>query len=855
MSNNPDDSLSNSEQSQDDSTWLTNKMPDAEKDDIETAHIDDQRGYQALPGDPERQQTVISSKPGELPTGGQTPGGIVGEALVGTDLEHFTLEEFVGKGGMGAVFRAIDRKLDRTVAVKVLSRNRTDNESLRRFSKEAQSAARLDHPNIARVYYVGEDRGWHFIVFEYINGVNIRDLVEHKGPLQLDEAWSYVLQITDALVHASERDVVHRDIKPSNILVTSAGNAKLVDMGLARLDQVENEDSDVTASGVTLGTFDYISPEQARDPRSTDVRSDIYSLGCTLYFMLTGIPPYPTGTVLQKLLSHSSDPPPNPLIYRNDLDDGSVKILHKMLAKRPENRYQRPADIITDVVRLSNQLGLTVNLDGRNWAALDSSKPFQWLNQVNWIVPLLCLITAWFVINRIGTTEAELVIALPTFRAAPYDLPIRVPDAGVDMRPTSNKPSKEQVPKSYGPEGAVIDSGEQEQTSDYQTVIVGEPLNSLPDNMVAVDSLERALGLLKLDPDISVIEVWDDQTINSDNFDLELGQDRGQHLTIRGKPGFIPAITLQITKNALEANNTEFVRITGGNLSFQGLELRFELPLEVRQSCSLFALDNMIDFDFDDSIITVIPPVADGIDSQAFASVFRMISGPTEPMLSADADDSVAIDMTFNNAIVRGPVTLVSNPRQTAFRFHWNNGLFISNTWLYKQSLDAESFAPIQVSFANVTMYCGAGVISLKDDSTVKSTVVKVNMQDSIVVTAVGKPLILLEQPEISKPIPFVFVGNNLAIDNTVVVLEQRTQAELDATQQLTLSELLQRQEEGTRLPWFNLTEVSTAVVWEQAQVPSQNKPIFQQDISDYLLDNSELFSGGVLRSGFEKSE
>jgi len=297
-------------------------------DSVETAYHKKNGPPQEIDGDPKN--TVISKRPLERTAVASKDDLLAGEDLVGTDLEHFTLEEFVGKGGMGAVFRATDRKLERTVAVKVLSKHRTDPDARRRFSNEAQSAARLDHPNIARVYYVGEDRGWHFIVFEYINGVNIRDLVEHKGPFSLEEAWSYVVQLTDALVHANDRDVVHRDIKPSNILVTANGTAKLVDMGLARLHQVEREDSDVTASGVTLGTFDYISPEQARDPRSTDVRSDIYSLGCTLYYMLTGIAPYPTGTVLQKLLSHSSDPPPNPQIYRNDLDDGSVKILHKM---------------------------------------------------------------------------------------------------------------------------------------------------------------------------------------------------------------------------------------------------------------------------------------------------------------------------------------------------------------------------------------------------------------------------------------------------------------------------------------------------------------------------------------------
>ena len=188
-----------------------------------------------------------------------------------------------------------------------------DEETLRRFKNEAQSAARLDHENIGRVYYVGEDRGLNYIVFEFIEGENLRDVVIRRGSAAAHRRpLSYTLQVADALAHAAERDVVHRDIKPSNVLITPDGRAKLVDMGLARLHQVEHADNDLTASGVTLGTFDYISPEQARDPRHADVRSDLYSLGCTLYFMLSGRPPFPEGTVLQKLLQHQADEPPDP---------------------------------------------------------------------------------------------------------------------------------------------------------------------------------------------------------------------------------------------------------------------------------------------------------------------------------------------------------------------------------------------------------------------------------------------------------------------------------------------------------------------------------------------------------------
>ena len=254
----------------------------------------------------EDQPTVIT-QPGMPPADSRSDSVtriLHGQILPGERLGHFELLKYVGGGGMGKVFCALDTRLARSVALKILSpEHAADRETVLRFQNEAQSAARLDHDNIARVYYVGEDRGLNYIVFEFIEGVNVRDLVESKGPLSLAEAVSYTLQVADALAHAAERNVVHRDIKPSNLLITPAGQAKLIDMGLARLREVDAAAADLTASGVTLGTFDYISPEQARDPRNTDVRSDIYSLGCTFFFMLTGRPPFLGGTMLQKFLA------------------------------------------------------------------------------------------------------------------------------------------------------------------------------------------------------------------------------------------------------------------------------------------------------------------------------------------------------------------------------------------------------------------------------------------------------------------------------------------------------------------------------------------------------------------------
>jgi serine/threonine-protein kinase len=363
----------------------------------------------AISGSFDSDRTVISKDtPVALPLpAAQLPPAEMGKLLEGQRLGHFELREFVGGGGMGAVFRAHDTMLDRVVAVKVLSKLQSnDEETLRRFKNEAQSAARLDHDNIGRVHYVGEDQGWNYIVFEFIEGINLRELVDRDGPLPLADALSYTLQVADALAHASERDVVHRDIKPSNVLITPGGRAKLVDMGLARLHQVEHSGNDLTASGVTLGTFDYISPEQARDPRNADVRSDIYSLGCTVYFMLTARPPFPDGTVLQKLLQHQSEEPTDPRGLRADLPDDLLRILRRMLVKAPNQRYQEPAALMRDLIAVANNSGLpTPATISSLWPSSAQRRRRPLVRHLPWLAPVAVLLVASLIVAIVNRAE------------------------------------------------------------------------------------------------------------------------------------------------------------------------------------------------------------------------------------------------------------------------------------------------------------------------------------------------------------------------------------------------------------------------------------------------------------------
>ncbi|MFM8803449.1 MAG: serine/threonine-protein kinase, partial [Planctomycetia bacterium] len=339
---------------------------------------------------PPGEATVISARPAA--PGKPATMAEIGRLLEGRSLGPYRLDQFVGGGGMGAVFRALDTTLDRVVAVKVLSRQQSDDEeTLRRFRNEAQSAARLDHENIGRVHAVGSDDGWHYIVFEFIEGTNLRDVVVKEGTFSLSRTIEVTVQVAEALEHASEREVVHRDIKPSNIIITPAGRARVVDMGLARLHHMGG-DQDLTVSGMTLGTFDYISPEQARDPRSADVRSDLYSLGCTVFFMLVGRPPFADGTMVQKLLQHQQDPPPAIESLRPDIPKRFAAILGRLMEKDPKDRYQRPAELIDDLLGLADDLGLELATPRTAPAVAVEPVPRPVPVHLPWLLPLLGLV-------------------------------------------------------------------------------------------------------------------------------------------------------------------------------------------------------------------------------------------------------------------------------------------------------------------------------------------------------------------------------------------------------------------------------------------------------------------------------
>jgi serine/threonine protein kinase len=264
-------------------------------------------------------------------------------------LGKYEIQKKLGQGGMGAVYLALDTQLKRTVALKVLPKEKAKNPILvKRFHAEAQTAASLRHDNIILVFEADHADGYDYMAMEFVDGVDAARLVETRGIVPVRRSIEIVRQVAEALDHAAKQGVVHRDIKPANLMIRRDGVVKLADMGLARIID-DTIDTGITRVGTTVGTVDYMSPEQARDSKAADVRSDLYSLGCTWYFLLTGEPPFPEGALTNKLRAHAEKPPPDPRQLNPNVPESVVAVLNRMLAKQPKARYQTPAELIADL--------------------------------------------------------------------------------------------------------------------------------------------------------------------------------------------------------------------------------------------------------------------------------------------------------------------------------------------------------------------------------------------------------------------------------------------------------------------------------------------------------------------------
>jgi serine/threonine protein kinase len=304
---------------------------------------------------------------------------LLGGVSSGFFLGKYKLQRLIASGSMSSVYEAEHILLRKKFALKVLPKALVDEASfLERFYREARAVVRLDHPNIIRGFDVGQEGDYHYFVMEYLDGLSFQDLIEKSGPVSPDLAAGMIKQAAFGLEHAHQAGMIHRDIKPANLLLAEEGVVKVLDLGLVRSSRQEIDGE----AGLTrihdermLGTVDYLSPEQAIDSHTVDIRSDIYSLGCTFYFLLAGDPPFAKGTLTERLLAHQTRSAIPISVIRPDVPASLGRILSKMLEKRPGARYQTPAEVAQTLEEWLRNPPEPVNV-----ISSDASKVTPWLS-------------------------------------------------------------------------------------------------------------------------------------------------------------------------------------------------------------------------------------------------------------------------------------------------------------------------------------------------------------------------------------------------------------------------------------------------------------------------------------------
>jgi serine/threonine protein kinase/WD40 repeat protein len=292
----------------------------------------------------------------------------------------YLLLERLGAGGMGQVYKARHRVMGRLVALKLLRSERLANpEARQRFHREIQAVSKLAHPNVVLAHDAALAGNTQYLVMELVEGTDLARLLQQRGPLPPAEACNYLRQAALGLQHAHERGLVHRDIKPSNLLLSSAGVVKILDLGLARLRNNPDDAAlgQLTHEGSYMGTPDYLAPEQAEDSARADIRADIYSLGCTGYHLLAGQPPFPGGSLSNKLLRHQRTEPEALERLRPGLPAGLPRVIRRMMAKRPAERFQSPAEAAAALEPFAGAVGEALPLEGEV-VALDSASTRTW---------------------------------------------------------------------------------------------------------------------------------------------------------------------------------------------------------------------------------------------------------------------------------------------------------------------------------------------------------------------------------------------------------------------------------------------------------------------------------------------
>lgn len=279
------------------------------------------------------------------------------------NLGPYHITDSIGQGGMGQVFKAEHSIMNRVVAVKVLPKHKSTPEAIAGFAREIRTQAQLDHENLVRAYDAGHDRSVHFLVTEFVPGTDLRRLIRRQGRVSMPAAANIISQAAKGLAYAHSRGLIHRDVKPGNLLVTPDGHTKVSDLGLAGFfDESEQTDA---RGGKVVGTADYLAPEQISDPDRPTPLSDIYSLGCTLYYAVTGKVPFPGGTARDKARSHCQTMPLDPRRLNPELSDEFVEVIADMMAKNPADRIQTAGEVMARLAPWANSEALALSHEVR----------------------------------------------------------------------------------------------------------------------------------------------------------------------------------------------------------------------------------------------------------------------------------------------------------------------------------------------------------------------------------------------------------------------------------------------------------------------------------------------------------
>jgi len=728
---------------------------------------------------------------------------------VGVELDHFIIDERIGVGGMGAVFRARDTRLGRGVALKVLSPVQSlDLGAVQRFRNEARAAAGLDHDNIARVFYVGEDRGLHFIAFEYITGTNVRDLIATQGPLDPADAVNYTLQIATALVHTNGVGVVHRDVKPSNIIITPTGRAKLVDLGLARNSESDRPSEDLTSDGTTLGTFDYISPEQARDPRNVDVRSDIYSLGCTLYQMLTGEPPYPEGNAFQKLLDHQGKQPPDPARKNPRVSERLSSVIRRMMASDPDKRFTTPEALIRELMFVAEELGLKgVSSEGMVWMSAGAISGRNWEKHIGWMATVALLVLLAVVLRFQPVDRGEVLSggdqlamvkggddrAAKAGRLSPAADPRQLPslrdqmaaaaaDAGGKPRtrgvgdtkaeggvlavpaggsataekPGPEVPASDVAPDSATPKTVAGTTGDSDPPSTEPSPVtkptVSPPVTTSepppPVLVISVDGARQARAYPTLNAALVDAEDGSQIVLQYNGVRVESPLRVGRkNITIRGAEGFRPGIEFRPKGGGSDGVQPRMITVTAGPLQVINAELRMVVPRGESAALVMFSLQRPEQVRLRDVVVTVVNP------ARHPASVIELIPEPgamrNMKKMMKEGMEIDPLELTIDRSVIRGHADLV-HVRQTDSAELSMSHCVVALGGSLLHTVGAGGTAPkqrgvVELNLVHVSVLLGENLIRLNSGEERRHLpVVRAHSRDSIYSHVGDRPLVAM---------------------------------------------------------------------------------------------------------------